>query len=93
MIEKNIPLPPAGNERKYFWDEMEVDDSQLFPCELSESTLGYYDERRNKQLSLMQSAKNWGDKQNPRRCFTSRLVRGGVRIFRIRCPGQTNGTA
>ncbi len=86
MIEKNIPLPPAGNERKYFWDKMEVDDSERFSCELAEGALGYFAAIRNKQLSLMQSAKNWGDKQNPRRCFTSRLERGGVRIFRIRCP-------
>lgn len=73
-IEKGIPLPISNRDpRKYDWGKMEIGDSFFIKTK-----------NKNLRVSAMTSSVNWRKKNNPNARFSTRLVKGGFRVWRIK---------
>lgn len=70
-IDKGVPIPKAGNRRRFRFERMAIGDS-LF-CETLE-----------KMESAASSARGYAKRNNPEFKLTSRKVEGGYRLWRIK---------
>lgn len=70
-IDKDIPIPEAGNKGAWPFAKMAIGDS-LF--EKGATSSG--------QSKLRAGAAGWGARQTPKAKFIGRKVEGGVRVWR-----------
>lgn len=74
-IEKGIPIPmKVGRTPIYPFVEMEVDDSVFIPIEPY---------TRSKHSMIANAARNAGRHRTPYWKYTTRIVEGGMRVWRV----------
>lgn len=76
-IEKDIPFPQQSKELKYPFKTMEIGDSFFVPCK-------GLDEQKKIQCSILSRANYFKLRLNLNVKFTSSVIKGGVRIWRIK---------
>lgn len=76
QIEKDVPIPADDSRRvsKYPFRDMEVGDSFFVACENGNPAKA--------AIAVRSSAIIWGKRKGHRK-FTTRIVEGGVRVWRI----------
>lgn len=70
-IDKGVPIPAAGNRRRYKFGSMAIGDSLFF-------------ETLEKMESAASSARGYAKRNNPDFKLTCRKMEGGYRLWRIK---------